>query len=86
MNQDSEESTFQERLFDFQNDATFQKRQDFNNFLRKDVVDKMKKEREDNCLRIGTIRAWGTNNTTTNLWKPNKLRELRSKKRKEREE
>lgn len=39
----------------------------------------MKKEREENCLRIGTTRAWGTNNNTSNLWKPNKFRILKIK-------
>ena len=44
INTDDNDDEFVERLRDYENEASIEKRENYSNFLRKDIIDKMIKQ------------------------------------------
>ena len=59
---------FREKILDFTDAASFEKRENYQNFLSKDVIEKMDKERLQNSITVQQQRG------KPNIWKPSKFK------------
>ena len=68
---------FIQRMTEYKEGACFEKQENFKNFLREDIVDKLSQECIDNSLKILTynpkVGTIGKGNQTT-IWKPERFR------------
>lgn len=68
MQLDPKDIEFREKILDFTDAASFEKRENYQNFLSKDVIEKMDKERLQNSITVQQQRG------KPNIWKPSKFK------------